>query len=61
MLIPTQDTREHKLFFLHGFGANGKSVFVTTIQDLLGDYSMQTPVSTIMTKGRGSINNDIAR
>jgi putative DNA primase/helicase len=57
----TGDTREHKLFFLHGFGANGKSVFVTTIQDLLGDYSMQTPVSTIMTKGRGSINNDIAR
>jgi len=57
----TGDTSEQKLFFLHGFGANGKSVFVGTIQDLLGDYAMQTPVSTIMTRGRGSINNDIAR
>jgi len=54
-------TSEQKLFFLHGFGANGKSVFVGTIQDLLGDYAMQTPVSTIMTRGKGSINNDIAR
>jgi len=57
----TGDTSEQKLFFLHGFGANGKSVLVSTIQDLLGDYAMQTPVSTIMTRGRGSINNDIAR
>jgi len=28
---------------------------------MLGDYAMQTPVSTIMTRGKGSINNDIAR
>ncbi|WPE18696.1 phage/plasmid primase, P4 family [Candidatus Thioglobus autotrophicus] len=54
-------TTEQKLFFLYGFGANGKSVFVNTIQDLLGDYAMQTPVSTLMTKNKGSINNDVAR
>lgn len=57
----TGDTKEQKLFFLYGHGANGKSVFVKTIQRMLGDYAMQTPVSTIMTKGKGSINNDVAR
>jgi len=57
----TGETKEHLFFFLHGNGANGKSVFVNIIQDMLGDYSMQTPVSTIMTRGKGNINNDIAR
>jgi len=46
---------------LFGGGANGKSVFVNTIQTLLCDYAMQTPVSTIMTRGKGGINNDVAR
>jgi putative DNA primase/helicase len=57
----TGETKEQLFFFLHGGGANGKSVFVNVIQDMLSDYSMQTPVSTIMTRGKGSINNDIAR
>ena len=57
----TGDTTEQKFFFLHGFGANGKSVFIETISDLLGDYSMHTPVSTLMTKAAGAINNDVAR
>ena len=57
----TGDTREQVLFFLFGHGANGKSVFVNTIQDLLGDYALQTPVSTLMTRSKGSINNDVAR
>ena len=57
----TGDTSEQILFFLYGHGANGKSVFVNIIQDLLRDYSMQTPVSTIMTRGNDSINNDVAR
>ena len=57
----TGDTTAQKFFFLHGSGANGKSVFIETISELLGDYSMQTPVSTLMTKATGSINNDVAR
>jgi putative DNA primase/helicase len=57
----TGDTREHLLFFLHGFGENGKSVFINIIQKLLYDYAAQTPVSTIMKKAKGSIPNDIAR
>jgi putative DNA primase/helicase len=31
--------REAVLFFLHGAGRNGKSVFVSLIQSLLGDYA----------------------
>ena len=57
----TGDTREHLLFFLHGFGENGKSVFINIIQKFLNDYAAQTPVSTIMKKAKGSIPNDIAR
>jgi putative DNA primase/helicase len=57
----TGDTREQKLFFLYGYGANGKSVFLNTIQEMLGDYAKQTPVSTLMTRAKGSVNNDVAR
>jgi putative DNA primase/helicase len=57
----TGDTKEQVLFFLYGHGANGKSKFIGAIQDMLGDYAMQTPVSTLMTRGKGSINNDVAR
>lgn len=35
----TGSTREHALFFLYGTGANGKSVLLSTISDLLGDYA----------------------
>ncbi|HEX3740047.1 MAG TPA: phage/plasmid primase, P4 family [Terriglobales bacterium] len=40
----TGDTREHTLFFFYGTGANGKSVFTSTIAGILGDYSKSTPV-----------------
>lgn len=39
-------TREHTLFFFHGNGANGKSVFLSTISRLLGDYAKTAPAST---------------
>jgi len=34
----TGDVREHALFFLHGNGANGKSTFVGTLLEVMGDY-----------------------
>lgn len=42
----TGDTREQKAFILYGHGANGKSVTLTTLRKLLGDYGDNTPFDT---------------
>jgi putative DNA primase/helicase len=42
----TGSTREHALFFLYGSGANGKSVFLSTLSVLLADYAKTTPASS---------------
>lgn len=54
---------EHCLFLLHGTGRNGKSVFIKTIQHVLGDYAMQTDWQsfTVNKYGGVQIRNDIAR
>ena len=44
----TGHTYEHALFFLYGTGANGKSVFIETIQGIMGDYATTAPVETFM-------------
>lgn len=41
-------TSEHALFFLHGTGGNGKSVFVNTIAGILGDYAAVASVETFL-------------
>ncbi|MFP5303994.1 hypothetical protein R2R70_22705, partial [Cobetia sp. SIMBA_158] len=58
----TGDTSEQVMFFLFGNGRNGKSTFINTVQQLLGDYGRQTNSDTfIKKKNDNSINNDIAR
>jgi putative DNA primase/helicase len=42
----TGSTQENVLFFLFGTGANGKSVFLSTISGILGDYSKTAPASS---------------
>ena len=42
----TGDTREHALFFLHGTGANGKSVFVSTVAGIVANYHTTAPIET---------------
>jgi len=42
----TGDTREQKLFLLHGFGANGKSVTLTALTKIFGEYQDSTPFDT---------------
>jgi putative DNA primase/helicase len=55
-------TVEQVLFILYGTGANGKSIFLNLMGDLLGDYSITTPASTFKdTPYHDSIPNDIAR
>ena len=44
----TGSTKEHALFFLHGLGANGKSVFVSTVTGILGDYHTVAPIETFV-------------
>ncbi|MEH7105724.1 phage/plasmid primase, P4 family [Bacillus velezensis] len=58
----TGETTEQVMFFLFGNGRNGKSTFINTVQQLLGDYGRQTNSDTfIKKKNDSSINNDIAR
>lgn len=40
----TGSIEEHALFFGHGKGANGKSVFISTISGAMGDYSKVAPM-----------------
>jgi putative DNA primase/helicase len=58
----TGDCREECLFILWGSGANGKSTLVNTISELLGDYSRNTPVESLLSRPKGGeIPTDIAR
>jgi putative DNA primase/helicase len=57
----TGDVSEQCLFLLWGSGANGKSTFLRTIGNILGDYSQHTPTDTLIVKKRGAITNDLAR
>jgi putative DNA primase/helicase len=57
----TGDTSEQAMFILFGTGANGKSTFLNTIMNLLGDYAIATPTETFMKKNGDQITNDIAR
>jgi putative DNA primase/helicase len=57
----TGDTSEQTMFILFGTGANGKSTFLNTIMNILGDYAIATPTETFMKKIGDQITNDIAR
>lgn len=58
----TGSTAEQSLVFLHGPGANGKSVFIETLSAMLGDFAVQADFNTFLTKTGGSgIPNDVAR
>jgi hypothetical protein len=57
----TGSTREQILFFLYGKGANGKSTFIETYRNLLGDYAQQAEFDTFVTKKNDGPRNDLAR
>jgi putative DNA primase/helicase len=57
----TGDTSEQVMFILFGAGANGKSTFLNTIMNLLGDYAISTPTETFMKRNGDQSSNDIAR
>ena len=49
------------MFILHGKGRNGKSIFVETIAEILGDYSNNMQAKSLMVKKNDNVNTDIAR
>ncbi len=59
----TGSVKEQCAFFLYGIGNNGKSTFIETLADMLGDYASNAQPETIMMKrdGGSGINSDIAR
>ena len=58
----TGDVRERALFICYGVGRNGKSTFLETIAELLGeDYAIRTPTRTFLTKRDDGIPNDVAQ
>lgn len=57
----TGSTREQVMFILHGKGRNGKSIFVETITEILGDYSNNMQAKSLMVKKNDNVNTDIAR
>jgi putative DNA primase/helicase len=57
----TGDISEQTMFILFGFGANGKSTFINSIMNLLGDYATATPTETFMKKTNDKMTNDLAR
>ena len=57
----TGSTKEQKLFVLHGSGANGKSTFLSTLLNLLGEYGVGARSETFMHRPGRDMSNDIAR
>ena len=58
----TGSTQEQCAFFCYGTGRNGKSTFLETISDALGDYVTNIQPETIMVKpGTTGPTSDIAR
>jgi P4 family phage/plasmid primase-like protien len=56
----TADTREQILLLLHGSGANGKTTFLETLRDALGEYVQPTRAETLLVKRGDVIPNDVA-
>jgi putative DNA primase/helicase len=54
-------TGEQVMFIHHGSGANGKSVFLKVMEEILGDYSQTVPRTTLLTKSSESVPTDVAR
>lgn len=57
----TGEITEQIMIFLIGGGSNGKSTFINTIKDLMGEYGKQAKSDAFIKKKETGANNDIAR
>ena len=53
-------TRENALFFLYGSGANGKSVFLTTLVGVFGEYARTAPIEAFIASNNEHHPTDLA-
>jgi putative DNA primase/helicase len=53
-------TREHALFFGYGTGANGKSVLLSTVSGILGEYHRTAPIETFTASNTDRHPTDLA-
>ena len=53
-------TREHALFFAYGTGANGKSVLLSTVAGILGEYHRTAPIETFVASNGDRHPTDLA-
>jgi putative DNA primase/helicase len=56
----TGDTQEHALFFIHGPGGNGKSVFLNTLVRVMGEYAVTAAMETFIASRGDRHSTDIA-
>jgi putative DNA primase/helicase len=54
-------TTEHKFVFAYGTGANGKSTFINTIREILGDYATVADVGTFIASNTERHPTDVAK
>ncbi|MFZ0661905.1 MAG: phage/plasmid primase, P4 family [Acidobacteriaceae bacterium] len=55
-----RDSVEHALLFMFGTGANGKSVFVSTLLGILGGYAVVAPMTTFTETHNAAHPTDLA-
>jgi putative DNA primase/helicase len=53
-------TNEHALFFCYGTGANGKTVLLSTVSGILGDYHRTAPIETFTASAVDKHPTDLA-
>jgi len=53
--------RERSFWIMHGYGKNGKSIFIDLFSGLLGPYASSVTTASIMQAKQSAIPNDIAR
>ena len=56
----TGSTKEEKVFFFYGSGANGKSKSVEQLQGMMGDYSRKAAISTFVDKAHSDHPTELA-
>ena len=57
----TGETTEHALWFVYGPGGNGKSVFITLLSDLLGEYAVTARAESFGSREHDQHPEDLAR